>query len=116
MNGLYMSNSSSPKSLKTLLTKKWLKKNASEKSYARGKKIFEDEWAVRIFESTPVRLQAEVMMPTTPSFWLRRNGGNGGGNEPVKSYKALVLIVKITRHELAWITTSPSRQLIVTDR
>ena len=61
MNGLYMSNSSSPKSLKTLLTKKWLKKNASEKSYARGKKIFEDEWAVRIFESTPVRLQAEVM-------------------------------------------------------
>ena len=56
-----MSHSSSPKSLKTLLTRKWLEKNASEKSYARGMRIFTDEWAVRIFESTPVRLQAEVM-------------------------------------------------------
>lgn len=47
--------------LKSLLTQKWLEKNASEKSYARGVAILEDEWAVRIFDSTPSRLRAEVM-------------------------------------------------------
>lgn len=47
--------------LKALLTQKWLEKNASEKSYARGVAIFEDEWAVRIFELTRSRLRAEVM-------------------------------------------------------
>lgn len=47
--------------LQSLLTQKWLEKNSNEKSYARGVGIFEDEWAVRIFESTPARLQAEVM-------------------------------------------------------
>src|SRR5271170_776172 len=56
-----MNNSPSLKPLKTLLTRKWLEKNASEKSCARGMKIFEDEWAVRVFESTPARLRAEVM-------------------------------------------------------
>lgn len=47
--------------LKSLLTQQWLEKNASEKYYARGVAIFEDEWAVRVFESTPSRLRAEVM-------------------------------------------------------
>lgn len=49
------------KSLKSLLTRKWLEKSASEKIFARGTKIFEGEWAVRIFESTSARLRAEVM-------------------------------------------------------
>jgi uncharacterized Zn finger protein len=56
-----MKSQPSSKPLKTLLTRKWLEKNASEKSYARGMKIFEDEWAVRIFESSSTQLQAEVM-------------------------------------------------------
>lgn len=47
--------------LKTLLTKTWLKKNANEKSYAKGIKVLEDDRAVRVFESTPTRLCAEVM-------------------------------------------------------
>ncbi|NDE91217.1 MAG: hypothetical protein EB059_08825 [Alphaproteobacteria bacterium] len=47
--------------LKSLLTQKWLEKNASDKSHVRGIRIFEDDWAVRIFESIPARLRAEVM-------------------------------------------------------
>ena len=38
-----------------------MKTHASEKFYARGVGISEDVWAVRIFESIPARIQAEVI-------------------------------------------------------